>query len=149
MTTTRTIKQTLEAMATLVGGRAWGLDKGKPRIYMPSSKDRKVFFDFTDAAFSSPEHLSDAGATLGGATLCVGTDDCGQAPAWYESQKRIMMQLDSVRRASMAIMAFESDEAFAAAIMAKEDELTDDEIDAASSHLVNGRIAEAKEALGL
>lgn len=56
-----TIRQQLNELANLIEGSAWGADRGKPRIYMRSTRDRKIFFDFPDCP------TGDADDVLGGA----------------------------------------------------------------------------------
>lgn len=129
------VKETLERWARIVGGCAWGADKGKPRIYFNVCKGRKVFISF-------PDHEAGIAEDLGGGRLNVYFDDCGQAPAWYASQKRIMLERFTAH--SLAICACTAgDEAFAADIMLL-DEIAEDDVNAVSHALANGRIEEAK-----
>lgn len=144
---TQTIEQALNRMAEIVGGNAWGLDKGKPRIYMPlKRRDAKAYFDFADAAYSSAQQPINGTTTLGGAVLKIFIDDCGQAPQWYKSQREKLVS--RFQREGLAIMAYEADESLAEAIM-ELDEIDDDQVNTVSGHLVNGRVAEARAALGM
>lgn len=125
----------LKEMAELIGGRPWGLDKDKPRIYMPSMKGRSICFEFPDW---------DKEENFGGATLHVWIDDCGQPPAWYVSQKQ--MEMRRFTKHGLALLAMIDGEpeglALAGRFMAL-DGLDDDLIDVLAHHLVNGNIAEA------
>jgi hypothetical protein len=75
----------LAAAAELVGGKAWGADKGKPRIYLQTPrKDVSVFFDFPEASAEKDW----------GETSCLGTpifkcfiDAPDQPGTWYREQK--------------------------------------------------------------
>ena len=149
MTTTRTIREELERAAELIGGKAWGIDKGKPRIYMPSRKDTKVYFEFPDAAYSTENDLVSEVVCLGGARLCVWIEDCGQHPHWYESQRQLVHKRQQVN--ALALAAFSAgDEALAEAIASSDpDQFDGHRIDEAASSLVNGRTAEARHVLGL
>lgn len=138
-----TIREQLEKLAALIGGKAWGLDKGKPRIYMPSRRDCKVYFDFPAPAYASPEDEINGAVDLGGAALRVYIDDCGQHPNWYASQKAKMIAARA--KDSLAIQAAQSDDwELAQVILDFDDDLDVDDI---SNHLTNGRLAEARAML--
>lgn len=141
-----TIREQLERAAEIVGGKAWGLDKLKPRIYMPSRKDMKVYFEFPDCTYETPDDTADAIKQLGGACLKVFIDDCGQSPSWYSSQKKLVMDRQQV--ASLALCAYTlcDDDDLACKIMELE-EIEDDTLNGAANHLVNGRAAEARSVL--
>jgi hypothetical protein len=149
MTTTRTIREELERAAELIGGKAWGIDKGKPRIYMPSRRDIKAYFEFPDAAYSSPDDQVSGSVCLGGHRFVVWVAECGQHPNWYESQRKKVFEAN--RNASLALHAFAAgDEALAEAIASADpDQFDGDQIDEAARSLVNGRTAEARQVLGL
>ena len=136
-----TIQEQLEAAAELIGGKAWGIDKGKPRIYMPSRRDCKVYFDFPDAAYSSPADQVSATVVLSGAQLKIYIEDCGQHPNWYASQKaRIRARQGANGLALMAFIA--GDEQLARDLL---DGLADGvDGDAFAAHVVNGRMDEAR-----
>jgi len=141
-----TISSTLEAAAELVGGRAWGAEKGRPRIYMRSARDRKVYFEFPDAAYSTGEDLVNGATTLGGPAFKVWIDDCGQHPNWYVSEKQQIMK--AARTEALALMAFtDGDPELAEAIMDGEEIDDLEAYDAAAGHITNGRFAEAREVL--
>jgi hypothetical protein len=78
-----TLTQKLEAAAKFVKGRPWGVEIGKPRIYMfCKRKDARVFFDF-------PKHTAD---DLGKAVLkCSIVDNGWHAGRWYVSQKELIL----------------------------------------------------------
>lgn len=138
-----TVTNQLATAAEIIGGRPWGADKGKPRIYMPSScRGRKVFFEFPDFPTGDPADQ------LGGAALKIFIDDCGQHANWYTSQRQKVVH--RMYRPSLALSAIHAGDAgLAAEIMDRDDDITAEEIDAAGGHLINGRIAEARETLGL
>jgi hypothetical protein len=148
-TTQRTIQQQLDLAAEIVGGKAWGCDKLKPRIYVGSRRDVKAFFDFSgSASYTSPDQPADAVHCLGGAAFHVYIDDCGQHPNWYAAQKRKVVEANWKR--GLAIDAFIGcdDEALAREIM-ELDDVTAEQVNEAAGHFVNGRVAEARAALGL
>jgi hypothetical protein len=78
-----TLVQKLESAAKVVKGKVWGVDIGKPRIYLfCRRKDARVFFDF-------PKH---AGDDLGKAVLRCAIDDNGwHNGKWYSAQKKIIL----------------------------------------------------------
>lgn len=132
----------LNDIATVTGGKAWGLDKGKARVYFKASRrDTSIFLDFAD-------YTSD---NLGGAVLKVFIEACGQPGAWYVSQKRIIM--DNYTAASMAAMAYTAstsegrDVAIANAELAMQVDWNADLVNSVSAAFVNGRIAEAVAAM--
>ena len=132
----------LEKWAKFIGGCPWGADRGKPRIYMRSRKDIKIFFGFPDSPTGDESDL------LGGATLVILIDECGQPPNWYAAQRRVMMR--SQYRASLILAALHAgDEVLARDIADREGPVTAAESDAASGELLNGRIVEARTVLGL
>jgi hypothetical protein len=125
--TQTSLQSRLDALARIVGGKSWGLDRGKPRIYLPSAKDRKIFISFEDFD----------GAELAGAKLQIFIDDCGQSPKWYSSQKRV--EIKAFRHIFLAItMAINDD-----------DMERDDQINQAAHESANGRAEEAYEILGI
>jgi len=134
MTTTATITEQLTVAAEIAGGKAWGADKGKPRIYMTSSRDRKVYIDFPDATADD----------LGGAVVKVTVDDCGQSPKWYASQKQ--REIDGVREAFFAVTWY-----LFTGNVEEAEQIIDDELsvsDEAASHIADGREPEARQAIG-
>lgn len=135
-----TAKQLAE-MAGLVSGRPWGADKGKPRIYLKSRKDMTVYFAFEDYPTGDDDDL------LGGASLKVYIDDCGQSPKWYASQKRIVIQ--NRMQHGLALAAWSAGDRQLAEDIMDADDFDGEQIDEASGHLANGRLAEARESLGL
>jgi hypothetical protein len=134
------IQAKLTEAAELIGGRAWGADKGKPRIYMPSSKDRKVYFEFPDYP------TGDLHFPLGGAALRIYIDDCGQHPNWYAGQKKRV--IEGLYREALALGAWsEGLPELANEIMDMDIEITADLLDRVSHELINGREAEARAML--
>lgn len=148
-TTQMTIGQQLDRAAEIVGGKAWGADKLKPRIYIGHRRDMKVFFDFgQDASYTSPDQIADAVHCLGGGVLRVYIDDCGQHPNWYAAQKLKAVEANWKRGLALSAFMECDDETFAQDIM-ELDDVTADQVDEAGRHLANGRVAEARKALGL
>lgn len=121
----------LTAAAALIGGKAWGADKGKPRIYIQTRRrDVTAYFSFPDAT----------AADLGGAKLEVYIEDCGQTGAWYASQKeKIRSNLAPHGLVLIALRAGHAE--LAEQILDRS--WTADQIDQAADALLNGRVAEA------
>lgn len=143
------VKAEIERLAKLIGGKAWGADRGKPRIYMPTRRDIKAYFEF-DTPETSPMICTED--PLGGASLKIYIDDCGQAPNWYKSQKAKVR--DRLVAASLALTAERAgDHELALDLIDREEmeveDIEDAVIDEASSHMQNDRLAEAREVLGL
>ena len=143
-----TFKQQLELMADIIGGKAWGIDKYKPRIYLQYRRDVNCYFSFPDAVYPDGDtDVEDTAGDIGGSRLNVYIDDCGQHPNWYKKQKSDVMQ--SYMKHSLALSAIThcEDEGLARQIMEIDEKLTAQEIDDASHHLINGRSEEAREVL--
>jgi len=130
-TQTMTLADQLTAAAALIGGKAWGADKGKPRIYIQTRRrDVTAYFSFPDAT----------AADLGGAKLEVYIEDCGQTGAWYASQKeKIRSNLAPHGLVLIALRAGHAE--LAEQILDRS--WTADQIDQAADALLNGRVAEA------
>jgi len=131
----------LTNLASLVGGRAWGLDRQNPRIYLPASRGRKNYFFFPDYP------TGDAEQPLGGAEFGVWIADCGQPGAWYASQRRL--EISAHHRHGLAIQAAQASRWGIAEQIMECDEIGDADVDLASGHLLNGRVDEAVAILGL
>jgi len=135
----------LNQIAEIIGGRPWGVDKLKPRVYMNGHrKDIKVFFEFPDAAYDPRNPADDD--YLGGDKLSIFIDDCGQHPNWYRGQReKIAKQYYPHMLAVAAIGCDEVD--FAKTIMDDDEiEINAALLDEMSGHLINGRAAKAKAA---
>lgn len=76
------VQRQLEERADLVDGKPWGVAQGKPRIYLQSRRDAKVYVEFPDYPTGDETDL------LGGAELKVFIEECGQHPNWYKAQRR-------------------------------------------------------------
>lgn len=129
-TQTMTIADQLTAAAAAIGGKAWGVEKGKPRIYVQTRRrDVTAYFSFPDA---------DA-ADLGGAQLQVYIEDCGQSGSWYASQKEKIRS--SLAPQGLVLIALRVGHAeLAEQILDRS--WTADQIDQAADALLNGRVAE-------
>ena len=134
-----TVKELLDKWAGVIGGRAWGADIGKPRIYINMDRrDVKAWFEFPDA---TPDWL-------GGAVGKIDIADCGQARTWYESQRAILTE--RLWRESLALDAmFAGDDALANDIMASDSDLTAGVVNGAARAMNNERRDEARQLLGL
>lgn len=143
----------LNEAAEIIGGRPWGADRGTPRIYMRSSKDRTVYWEFPDCVIPTNEtsFLPDAPCTpgiheLGGAALRMHIDDCGQPQNWYVGQKRRI--LEDQRQAGLALIAFRAGDPQLAREIMDGEEIEDLAIyDTIATELDNGRIPAARAKL--
>ncbi len=125
-----TLADQLTAAADLIGGKAWGADKRKPRIYLQiRRRDVTAYFSFVDADDTD----------LGGARLEVYIEDCGQSAAWYASQKEKIRS--SLAPQGLVLIALRAGHAeLAEQILDRS--WTADQIDQAADALLNGRVAE-------
>ena len=132
----------LESAATLIGGKPWGAEHGKPRIYLNAPRrDAKVYAEFPDCPTGDRQEL------LGGANIVVQIADCGQAASWYSSERKKLAR--RYWRESLALSAIQcQDLALARDIMdIDRSEMTAELVDEVAAHLVNARLAEARAAL--
>lgn len=142
---TMSVRDQLQKIAEITGGNAWGIDRGKPRVYLPSRRDIKTFISFEDAAFSSPDDAISVTTGLFGENLNCYIDDCGQSPNWYKSQRALAIE-DARPLFDAAAWFLFSGNADEAKRFADEELNISDE---AASHMMNGREAEARAAVGL
>lgn len=129
----------LKRWAEIVGGKPWGAEKGRPRIYMPTRRDCKVYFDFPDFPTGDEKQI------LGGARFQCFIDNCGQHPHWYQSQRQMLMVAHYKTMLALSALAA-YDEQLARDIMELA-EVDADMLDEAGGHLCNGRTAEAREVI--
>ncbi len=144
--TESTVQEQLEERAGLVGGKAWGVAQGKPRIYMQyARKDVKVFVGYPDHPTGCDEDQ------LGGPKLSVHIDDCGQHPNWYAGQRAKIQACFHREFLALCILA-NGDPPLAWDLMDQDGddlEITGEVLDEAGGHSTNGRFAEAREVLNL
>ena len=76
--------------ASVIGGRAWGADLGKPRIYMQTTRGVSAYFDFPDACADD----------LGGACVKVFDNERGD----HRGARDVMVP--KLQRPSLALLAF-------------------------------------------
>tara|TARA_R100000306_G_scaffold53177_1_gene49923 strand:+ start:295 stop:741 length:447 start_codon:yes stop_codon:yes gene_type:complete len=141
---TAVTNEQLRDFADLIGGSPWGVDKGKPRIYMKSSDDRSVFFKFDDWP------TGDFANMLGGAALSCYITDSGQQGDWYRAQKADVARRLRPHALALAAAANGSDGMqLANKIMDDAREISEIEADAAARSLANGDVEAASRTLGL
>ena len=147
------IREQLDLMAEIIGGKAWGVEKLKPRIYMNAGrKDVTAFYEFPDASYTDGDQEADAIHVLGGSNFKLFLDDCGQAANWYRSQKEKLLANFQLAGLAMCVMQYGlNDEAVAAArkIMEQDEDFSDEQLNSASHEFLNGRIAAGLAALSL
>ena len=132
-------KAALDKAAEIVRGRAWGADKGRPRIYMDLRKDVTAYFYF-------PDYPDGSDRLLGGAAVSLYVKDCGQHKNWYKGQQESLRR--KLWRPSLALCAIDNgDDALAAEIMNGDFEITAELLDSVSHELINGRTDEARKLL--
>ena len=136
-------KAALDKAAEIVRGRAWGADKGRPRIYMDLCMDLRK--DVT-AYFYFPDYPDGSDRLLGGAAVNLYVKDCGQHKNWYKGQQKLLHP--RLWRPSLALCALAADdEQLARDIMDGDDTITADLLDSVSHELINGRTNEARKLL--
>jgi hypothetical protein len=95
----RSVREQIELIQSVIGGKVWGLHVGKPRIYMNTGRrDITAYYDFADATYKNldADDKSDPVLnSLGGASLRIFIKDCGQHAGWYRSQWRMIMNQQS------------------------------------------------------
>lgn len=124
----------LTAAAELVGGKAWGADKGKPRVYMAlPRKDISAYFDYPDA---SGEKQFDATSALGKPVFKCFIDAPDKPGQWYREEKEKVEQRFAPQRA--ALLAHHFGYATAAKELAKIGALQPDEFNKVSTMLNAG-----------
>jgi len=132
-------KAALAKAAEIVRGRAWGADRGMPRIYMDLRKDVTSYFYF-------PDYPDGSDRLLGGAAVSLYVKDCGQHKNWYKGQQKLLRP--RLWRPSLALCALNADdEQLARDIMDGDDTITADLLDSVSHELINGRTDEARKLL--
>ena len=118
-------QEKLEAYAKIIGGKAWGFEKRKPRLYMKvHRKDVQFYFDIVDdnCGYRAVVHI----------------DDCGQHPHWYENQKLKVLQ--RFYKQSLALSAAQGDrEDIAEQIMELDEQPKPEIVDKAAHEIANGR----------
>ena len=140
----------LKRRATLVGGKAWGADKGKPRIYMDyGRKDVSVYFAFPQAMIEVPEKAWDREPELGDPDLKVYIDDSEskeQRPAgWFNDEKAKVRS--RFRMKGLAIMALERGSEELAASLAEAADVDDALFTRLNKLLTDGQVDEAMETI--
>jgi hypothetical protein len=140
-----TVREQLNKIAEIVGGKAWGLDIGKPRIYVNYRRDVSLWIEFADAAYASPDDQVTSTTGLFGACLKCHIADCRQTAAWYRSQRE--QALAHAKPAFVAALWYlvTGDEEQAKRIADEEVELSD----VAIANLTAGRADEARAELSL
>lgn len=131
----KTLADELARAAELIGGKPWGLNIGKPRIYMPVwRKDAKVYFDFPEAGALG----------LGKPILKVWIDECGQHPNWYKSEANRLRATFAAQLLALYALVFFDDEEMAR-ILLETDDVDEKKL---AEQLENGRIDQVRAALG-
>jgi hypothetical protein len=140
-----TIRERLNTFAEITGGRAWGLEQGKPRVYLPSRRDIKLYIQFDDCAYHDPDQEETDASTIGGCSLHCYINSCGQSSKWYASQKA--QAIAGARSALDAAIWYDhtGDEETARRFVDEGLQLSD----AAAHELANGRIDEARAIMGI
>jgi hypothetical protein len=136
------VQRQLEERAALVGGKAWGVAQGKPRIYLRSRRDVKVYVDYPDYP------TGDSNDLLGGPALRVLINECDQHSNWYASQREKLMRDHRGIFLALSIWS-DGDPQLAAEIAEEGIDVDDATLDAVANHSANGRFIEARQLLSL
>lgn len=139
------IANELDRRAKVVGGRPWGVDKEKPRIYINvGRKDASVFFDYPECNFHPTEKQWDSGG-LGKPILKVFIEDSGKGKEWYMTEKEKIR--DNVRAKLLALMAFDAGDEELASDLAKAGSMDDSMFDDLFNRLSEGKVEAARVTL--
>lgn len=141
------IANELDRRAKVVGGRPWGVDKEKPRIYINvGRKDASVFFDYPECVFHPTDKQWDTNGGLGKPVLKVFIEDSGKGKEWYMTEKEKIR--DNMRGKLLALMAFDAGDEELAADLAKAATLDDSVFDDLFNNLSEGKVEAARVAWG-
>jgi hypothetical protein len=144
------IANALKRRATLIGGKAWGSDKGKPRIYMDyGRKDTSVYFAFPQAMIEVPEQAWDREPELGDPDLKVYIDDSEakepRPAGWYNEEKAKVRS--RFRMKGLAIMALDRGSEELAASLAEAADVEDALFERLNKLLTDGDVDGAMDAI--
>jgi hypothetical protein len=140
------IANELDRRAKVVGGRAWGADKQKPRVYVNvGRKDVSAFFDYPECVFEPSDKQWDAVGGLGKAVLKVFVEDTGKGKEWYMTEKEKVRE--KLRGKLLSLMAFDVGDEELAADLAKLASLDDSVYEDLFNRLTEGDAAAAREVL--
>lgn len=145
-----TIGTALKRRADLIGGKAWGADKGKPRIYMDyGRKDVSAFFAFPHALVEPTDRAWDREPGLGEPELKVFIEDdeaAGPRPmGWYNDEKAKVRSAFRMKR--LAIMALDCGASELAATLVSAPDVDDDLYGQLGELLASGKADEAMAAI--
>lgn len=140
------IANELDRRAKIVGGRPWGVDKQKPRIYCNvGRKDVSAFFDYPECVFEPTDKQWDAVAGLGKPVLKVFVEDTGKGKEWYLTEKEKVRE--RLRGKLLSLMAFDAGDEELAADLAKLATLDDSVYEDLFNRLTEGDAAAARDVL--
>lgn len=140
------IANELDRRAKVVGGRPWGVDKQKPRIYINvGRKDVSAFFDYPQAIYEPSEKQFDQATGLGKPELKVFIEDSGQGKEWYMTEKEKVRY--RLRPKLLSLMAFDLGGEELAEELAKAGDMDDSLFDSLFNLLNDSKLDEARAAL--
>lgn len=138
-----TIADELARRAKVIGGKAWGADKQKPRIYMNvGRKDVSAYFMFPDAKYETDSQEWDEFTGLGGSRFCVYIDDCGEKPEWYTAQKSLVRE--RFRGKALALIALDREDEELAKQFAEAETIEEEVFEKLHRLLSDGKLDEAR-----
>jgi hypothetical protein len=146
MDNTQQIAEELMRRSQVVGGKPWGADKQKPRIYLDSGKGASVYFGFPQAMYEPSEKQWDRTTGLGPCELRIYIDqEQGQAINEVMDAKEKLR--DQHRSKTLAIMAMDYNDDELAEELAKAGILDDEVYENLFNLLSEGKVDAAHEVL--
>lgn len=143
-----TIESALKRRAALVGGKAWGADKGKPRVYMDyGRKDVSAYIAFPNAVTAPSDKAWDQEPGLGLPELKVYIDEPTEPVKgnWFTEMKAKVRS--AYRMKVLAIMALDHGAEELSAALSVAPDVDDTLYDQVAGLLADGKVAEATAAI--
>ena len=138
-----TIEQQLETAAKLVGGKVLGADIGKPRICLSSSKYVRIYIDFPNSSYDTPDKPVGLKYYLGIGMLRY--QICGRTKDFDVNEYRRMTDAACAAVDAVNWYIFSGSEAEARRFLVGELDIDEEALE----HIANWREAEARIAVGL
>ena len=140
-----TIASELERRAKAIGGKAWGVDKQKARIYCQMGrKDVSAYFSYPDAKYELDDKQWDEMTGLGAPRLCVYIEESDHPGDWYVAEKaKIRARL---RGKNLALLAIDLGDDELASQFSEADEIEESLFEQLNAAMAEGKIDEAREA---
>lgn len=142
-----TIATELKRRAEFIGGRAWGADKQKPRIYLQAGKKTvSAYFHFPKAVYESAEQKWDEFSGLGPPEFKVFIEDDGdgQRQDWKALRRGYEEQF---RMKGLALAALDAGDEDLAKALTNSGDVDDGIFEHLQKLLLAGKAADARDLL--